>query len=491
MSINIFYSLIKLVGLYFCIGYAYFKILNAKNEHLTLIVTFLSILFSLINLVLQAFSYSFLVVIINCLIYNLFLSHISKSSYGVSLLIITVSISISYIMFSISSGFIAAIWAIFLPYKDSYIMYILVDICEITLVHLLFKIKRLKNGLPFLTNQCNNTFMDIFTIILSILIILVFFITTSYSRKSIFDWYIWMIFFSIPLVPIIQKTFILYQKQKLQTKTLKEYEQELEETKHKLSTALEEKQKLIKSNHEFYHRQEALNKKLDDLINQQKLSMNTEFAEDYRDLLSRINNLSDEYIAKTHTIPKLVKTNIIEIDDMLSYMQSECIKENIDFTLKVDCDINYILDNFISKSQLETLLGDLIRNAIIAINHSSNDYRSIMVVFGIKDDAYELCIFDSGIPFEIETLLNFGLKPASTHESEGGTGIGLITTSETIDCCNASLIINEITNNNYTKSIEIKFDNKHEYIIISDRSEDIDKMNDSKRNIITKKVIRE
>ena len=128
----------------------------------------------------------------------------------------------------------------------------------------------------------------------------------------------------------------------------------------------------------------------------------------------------------------------------------------------------------------------MIRNAIIAVNHTANDYRSIMAVFGIKDDSYELCVYDSGIPFEITTLLNLGIQPASTHLDEGGTGIGFITTFETINSCNASFIINEITNNNYTKSLEIKFDNKHEYIIISDRKEKIKEMNQHNRTIILK-----
>ena len=283
---------------------------------------------------------------------------------------------------------------------------------------------------------------------------------------------------------IILRTFILYQKQKLQLQTLKDYEKELTETKQKLNTAIEEKQKLVKSNHEFYHRQEALKKKLDDLIIRQKSSMDSEFGEDYGDLLNRINNLSEEYISKTQTLPKLVKTNIEEIDDMLIYLQSECNKNNIEFILKIDCDVNHIVENFIDKSKLETLLGDLIRNAIIAINYSSNTYKSIMVVFGIKDSSYELCVFDSGIPFEIETLINLGITPASTHIGNGGTGIGFITTFETINSCKASFIINEITNNNYTKSLEIKFDDKNEYIIISERANDIEKMNSSKRNII-------
>ena len=285
---------------------------------------------------------------------------------------------------------------------------------------------------------------------------------------------------------VIQRTIILYHKQKLQKIALKDYEQELAETKQKLSTALEEKQKLVKSNHEFYHRQEALNKKLDDLINKQKLEPNVEFAEDYGDIMDRINNLSSEYTAKIRSTPNLIKSNITEIDDMLTYMQSECDKNNIEFMLKIDCDINHIINNYVTKSQLETLLGDLIRNSIIAINHSDNKYRSIMVVLGIKDETYELCIYDSGIPFEAKTLVNLGLKPASTHESEGGTGIGFITTFETINSCNASFIINEITNNNYTKSLEIKFDNKNEYIVISNRINNIKECNITNRNIILK-----
>lgn len=283
---------------------------------------------------------------------------------------------------------------------------------------------------------------------------------------------------------VLQQNIITYQTIKLQLKALKDYEQELSDTKQKLSTAIEEKQKLVQSNHEFYHRQEALNKKLNDLLILQSSTNNTEFSAELTDINTRINQMSNEYKSKTQTLPHLVKSGITEIDDMLSYMQLECSKNNIEFLLKIDCDINHIINCFISKSKLETLLGDLIRNAIIAINHSSEEYRSIMVVFGIKDGSYELCIYDSGIPFEIHTLLNLGLKPSSTHLDEGGTGIGFITTFETINSCNASLIVNELTNTQYTKSLEIKFDNKHEYVIISDRKNEIKELNIENRNII-------
>lgn len=349
-----------------------------------------------------------------------------------------------------------------------------------------FKIKRFKNGFPFLCNQNKNFYITNFVLILSIIVVITYFFITRPKNISTSSLIIYFILLIIIFIILIQQNFILYQKQKLQTKTLKEYEHELQETKQKLSTAISEKANLVKSNHEFYHRQKAIERKLDLLLLKTTNNSNVEFGEDYGDILERLKQLSKEYNAKTQIIPKLPKTNITEIDDMLSYMQSECLANNIEFILKIECDINYLLDKFINKNDLETLLGDLIRNAIIAINHSNNDFRSIMVIFGIKDDIYELCILDSGIPFEINTLVNLGLAPASTHLDEGGTGIGFITTFETLNKYSASIIINELLDNNYSKSIEIKFDKSLNYTVISNRIDEIEKCNNEKRKIILK-----
>ena len=474
----------KFIILYFCIGYSYSKIINIKLSFLKIFIH--SFLLSISTCIFQNMFSSILVYIMHNLIYNIILSKMSKNPFGYSLLLIIISICLSTIMFTVASGLVAFIWMFFHIHNHNLLTILLADILEVTFIFLLFKHKRWKNGFPYFNKKHNSDYIDIFIIIVCIFIIFVYFILTLHSQNKTQNIYVALIFFCILFIPIIRKAFILYHKQKLQTQALKDYEKELSETKQKLETAINEKQKLVKSNHEFYHRQEALNKKLDDLMRQQTSLNSTEFSEEYANVLDRINNLSNEYSIKTKSLPTLVKTNIVEIDDMLSYMQSECEKNNIEFILKVDCDLNFILENYISKSQLETLLGDLIRNAIIAIDHSSNDYKSIMVIFGIKDEAYELCIFDSGIPFEINTLLNLGLQPASTHTNEGGTGIGFITTFETINSCNASFIINENTNSNYSKSIEIKFDNKHEYIIISDRKEKITELNQSNRKIILK-----
>ena len=467
-------------------SYSFFRISNYKNLKklqmffIIALAIFLSSLQVIFNIPIP-----FKLFLI-CLIYSLIFEKVTHISFENCFVIKLTSLTLSLISITISSAISLFFVMLTKHTPENHIFFICDFIFSSFITYRIFKIKRLKSGFPFLKKLKENFYLSIFILILTAFIIFTYFILAGFTNISIQTLFFSFLLFTTLMIIIIQKTFVMYQKQKLQLQALKDYEQELSETKQKLETAIQEKEMIVKSNHEFYHRQEALNKKLDLLIHTQADSMNTEFGKDYSDIVDRLTTLSNEYNEKTSSAPNITKSNITEIDDMLTYMQSECLNNNIEFILKIDCDINHIITNFITKSQLETLLGDLIRNAIIAINHSSNTYRSIMVVFGIKDDAYELCILDSGIPFEAETLINLGINKASTHLDEGGSGIGFITTFETINSCGASFIVNEITNNNYTKSLEIKFDDRHEYIIISNRKDQLKEMNNINRDIILK-----
>ena len=157
---------------------------------------------------------------------------------------------------------------------------------------------------------------------------------------------------------------------------------------------------------------------------------------------------------------------------MLEYMQSECIKNKIEFELQINGNIHYMVNNLISKKDLEILIADHIKNAIIAINHSNNINRSILVKIGKIDNIYSLYIYDSGIEFEKETLSKLGKEPSTTYREEGGTGMGFMNTFDTLEKYEASLIINEYNKpspDNYTKSIVIKFDKNKEFKIKSYR----------------------
>lgn len=486
MSVENIDAFIKYLGINICMYFSYFKILNNNNSKIfkLLFIIISSMILSCFESIYPNSIYTPLKIVSIYTVYGFVLSIFHKNKIGITLITLIISLSIGYIGYSISSFIVYLIATTLYINFNNPIIFISTNLLQIILTYSVFKINRLKNGLLFIKNKQKDEYFELFVLIISTIIIFTCFIAGNYARVSLPSLTLGLLLFIIFLVIVLQKTLIIYQNHRVMKRNIIDYEQELSDTKQKLSTAIEEKQKLVQSNHEFYHRQEALNKKLNDLLILQSSTNNTEFSAELTDITTRINQMSNEYNSKTQTLPHLVKCGITEIDDMLSYMQLECSKNNIEFLLKIDCDINYIVDNFISKSKLETLLGDLIRNAIIAINHSSEEFRSIMVVMGIKDDSYELCIYDSGIPFEINTLLNLGLKPSSTHLDEGGTGIGFITTFETINSCNASLIINELTNTQYTKSLEIKFDNKHQYIVISNRKHEINHLNSENRNII-------
>ena len=131
-----------------------------------------------------------------------------------------------------------------------------------------------------------------------------------------------------------------------------------------------------------------------------------------------------------------------------------------------------MINNIINKDDLEILLADHIKNAIIAINHTDNANRSILVRLGQIDENYGLYIYDSGVEFETEILKNLGKKPSTTHADEGGTGMGFMNTFDTLRKCKAGLTIEEInepSKDNYTKAIIIKFDNKNEFKVKSYR----------------------
>ena len=163
---------------------------------------------------------------------------------------------------------------------------------------------------------------------------------------------------------------------------------------------------------------------------------------------------------------------------MFKYMQSECKKNNIEFKLQINGNIHHMINQIIPKDKLVTLIGDHLRDAIIAINSSNNSFKSIIAILGKADEFYEFCVFDTGIEFELETLLALGTKPITTHKDTGGTGYGFMTTFETLRETKGSLVIEEkhkMSENNYTKAVRIIFDGKAQYRISSYRMKEQNK----------------
>lgn len=371
------------------------------------------------------------------------------------------SLTIHNILFFLSSAII------FIPKKifniqNNCVIGMIINIEYIIIAYLFLKIKKLKNGLKFLNNSIDSQYFEILFLNMSSIILFSVVLFINSNIKVTAKVGISFIILATIMFITIQKSIQLYYKQKLLVQELKETKDKLEEKTKEVKELEEENIKISKKSHTLVHKQKSLEHKIEGMIRKAEIS-----REEVGELTDRIKEINKE-LYKEKTVIELDKTEIPQIDDMLKYMQSECKKNNIDFELQIKGNIHHMTNNLISKEDLETLLADHIKNAIIAINHTSNINRSILVRIGKIDECYGLYIYDSGIEFEKETLQNLGKKPSTTHANEGGTGIGFMNTFDTLKRCNASLIIeeyNEPSKENYTKVIKIKFDNKNEFKI--------------------------
>lgn len=423
-------------------------------------------------------------VIVICLLQVFIFKIITKSNDTNSFTAVVISNSISYILFVISGTIEFTLQQIF-DLGNVTINLIITLFLEGAIIFRIKKIKRLKNGLSFL--QSKNEYIEIVVNIMAFILVLVYGLI-SYNNERIYKYlYFYYITLSILIVLIIQKTMVMYYKQKLIDDTINQYQKELKEKDEKIEKLTKENYRASKINHEFYNRQ----KSLEYMVKNSLTNYNIELGEDV-DILSKIKNLTEEHsnkVSEDKILLKLETTGIDEVNEMFTYMQQECIKNNIEFKLKINGNIYPLINNYITKSQLVTLIGDHLRDAIIAINFSNKSNKKIFVILGTKENCYELCIYDSGIEFEIQTLLKLGMEPITTHKNSGGTGIGFMTTFETLKECKASLIIEEYGDNiEYTKLVKFKFDKKSEYKICSYRSDEIKKLDYSNRIKIENKL---
>lgn len=404
-----------------------------------------------------------------CLIFILgcMQSIINKQKIGYSILLITIALAINYIILFLTTVLTFPI-NIFYNIKNDYINLMLIIIIYLILICLLFKIKKFKHGFLFLKRNIENEYIEIWVLNISSIILFSSIIFNSSNFQITRKLFIGFIIFSIIMFITIQKSLQLYYKQRLLVQDLEETKKELEDKKKEIKQLEQENLNFSKTSHSIAHKQKALEYKLNEL------ALKNEIAEEI-DVKNRLNNITKQ-ISEEPEI-EIPKTNISEIDDMLNYMKSECIKNKIKFEVQLNGNIYQMINNHITKEELEILIADHVKNAIIAVKCSNNSNRSILVRIGKIDGQYSIYIYDSGIEFEINTLHKLGKIPSTTHKESGGTGMGFMNTFDTLKKHKASITINEYgkpVKDNYTKVIMIVFNKKDKFNIISYRQKEIE-----------------
>jgi len=478
---------IVMMGIFLSSFYIFSKAIKytAPSSHVILSVLWCLLLSLLFAVQPETMQQSFVIRPLMSLVSIIFILIITKFKLDTVISAYLLALGFSYVFMYISALIAALILFPLLgePPTDFYIdfdrpLYVLLAILtlalQLFLSYMLFRIRRFRNGFPFLFKG--------YAVILALMIagsILSFTtLTTGISEPY------YMVSFFVAGILIIGVGIYIWIRRSIkamQRKWAMEnnevlHRQEVKGLRHDLQLEREINENLRTANHNLKHRLASMEESVVKLIEiGQRTGASAEFESEALLALKDIRNLADDYYAEVSRVKVdtiLPSTNIRAIDDLFRLFAERFAANDITFKLKVTGSIVYMTENSIKQGKLETMIGDHLDDALIAVKASENSTRSVMATIGEVGDCYEFTVLDSGIPFEVDTLVRLGTERVTTHANEGGSGVGFMKTFETMRECGASLIITENSGGVFSKSVSIRFDGQNQYIIETYRPSD-------------------
>lgn len=433
----------------------------------TIIVFMINIIVSIIYSVLYTMEYCAIAQIISYMAIVLSLSLLNYKK-GV-ILISLISTCYAHVL-KIVSYFISSIlvYVIFGPVKNL-VPFIFTCIISILLNVLLLKIKRLKNGIQFFekTENLGLGLLISGIIFLSSVIeyngatnIVVIIIAAFSVFLCAFGLYLW-----------IRKGITKHYREKLQLKSEIYYKEQLEQKEQDIERLNQSNEFLAK----IVHRDNHLMSSLDSSINAYFESNDKDFKDDVlREILTLSKERGELIKTEQRDVKLFPSTGNSLIDSTINEFYIKAAAHGIDFDVSISATVDEVIGKYISQTDLQTLICDHIKDAIIAVDAKNENNGKILVELSMENDNYTITIFDSGVDFEIDTLAKLGKERVTTHADNGGSGIGFMTTFETLRKSYASLIITEFENKTpFSKSVSIRFDGNTAFIIQSYRKEEL------------------
>lgn len=482
---------IKYSAIVLCGVYSYIKLLNLPQKKKLIFPTFLfTICLSLLAALSETiFPHTTILVLI--FVSVLFFSFMAPAiSPEICITAMIISYGISYITFSIS---IVIIGFLFLskisnPNYNHVIYQTIIALVQVLITQLPFQLKRLKKGMPFLTNRLHRFPLMITSLLALFLALLMR--STAYNELYFFPFlfaFIFAIFIYLSWKNNITKTYL----DKLKEKDIAGLNAALSQKDIRMKELEEENRELAKIIHGDNKLIPAMALAVKSFM-EEASSLSPRNAEAGQHLLKDLEQMTDHrkgiLLRQDNRCRTLHATGISSVDHLLKYMQQKADEKNIDFDASVTCDMDAFLRKTISEEDLNTLLADFLENAMIAASHSSS--RHVLLNIDKSGSFYHVSIFDSGIPFSKEVLVNLGLQHYTTHKDEGGSGIGLITSYELIRKYNASLVIEEYAQDSglYTKKLSLIFNRLGQYTLYTCRdSEELEYLKKRKDLLVIKK----
>ena len=470
--INLIIDIMIIYVTFLCSAYIFY---NASNIHVKksfILFALLGLFLLPISEIIVSYSYelaklfelvmSVLIIIGACKRY-----HISS----VVLAFISLGLAHGFKMFSIL--FLGTIfWLI--DYKTSTVfVYGSSLIFEMILSVLFMKIPRFRKGFRFFTD-INHLGIGIAVSGLLIILICVQFgskdhngTTGVLAASTIFG--VLMIGFGLYLW--IRRSITAHYRERLQLKTEEHYQQLLTESEEKNRQLSKSNEFLAKVVHRGNHIMSALNQSIDAYFQNGDKGFRDDLLREIQTLAKERGELIE---TEQRNLKILPSTGSLLIDGAIGDFYIKASAKGIDFDLTVSAPLTEIIGKYISQTDLQTLICDHIKDAVIAVNAEDNIHGKILVTLSVNGGNYEISIFDNGVAFETDTLAKLGTERITTHADSGGSGIGFMTTFETLRKSYASLIITEFENKTpFSKSVTFRFDGATSFIILSYRAEEL------------------
>lgn len=462
-----------------CGIYCYLKILNINTKSVIFLITNIvsSFGFALVlnflpveNSALR-FALLFSLLFIFTTFYTQTKLHISFTVTIISVAISVISLAFSSLIFSIS---VTMLLTSILPTGPS--LMLLMGLMQLLLPFLLFKIKRLKKGMPFLYQN----FIINLGIIIAIPVILIF-LLLQHTKPSSFSSRLLVLFFILLLALAL---LIWWRRKITQSYVEKLRVSEVEALYKEISDKEHEIEKLHSNNRylaRIIHKDNKLIPAMELAVRnylQNGMQMKPEDARQYGiDLLAQLQTMAADregIIQNYHDDYRFrPQIGLYSVDAIIYYMERRAIPHSIRYEYQFDKGLKEVMLSYIDENDAIHLLSDAIENSIIATMHVIK--KEIKIHIGFIQDILFMDISDTGLPFEPATYQNFGLLQHTTHKDSGGSGVGLLDIWKLKHKYKISLQIYEYPpdDHEYTKKIRFFFDRRNHFLIQSYRSQEI------------------
>lgn len=401
------------------------------------------------------------------------ISLLNQKHYYQSLVVSLISLCIYRVFKMISTILVAVIAWMFGIVKENLIIYLIISVVSLGMCILFMRFKRFRRGFQFFQDDSRIGLGLVFS---GVLFVLTCFGLREYNDKdavfvvvivgtviSGFGLYLW-----------IRRSITALYRSRQQSRAEERYQEVIEERDKEIEKLNQSNAYLAKIVHRDNHLMSNVNTSIDMYFNSNDETYKETLLRDLQTLAKERSEVINKEQLESKLLPS---TGNLLIDGAVNDLYIKAAAHGIDFNQTATSTVDEIIGKYISQTDLQTLLCDHIKDAIIAVDSYGESGGKILVNLSKQNDNYCIDIYDSGVAFEPDTLSKLGTERVTTHADSGGSGIGFMTTFETIKKAYASLIITEFEHRSpFSKSVSFRFDGESAFIINSYRKDELQQL---------------